>query len=137
MANERSMRTMFSPLVFSQIRSFVAQGLSAAEIAERIGCKLGSLRVKCSQRGISLRQASAASSESHFPKQLLISLSENVALDFQKQADKMEVSETDLAIALLVAIVRDNLYDAVIDPDIGSKKHKASLAPRRSKTGSG
>jgi hypothetical protein len=130
------MRTMFSPLVFSQIRSLVAQGLSAAEIAQRIGCKLGSLRVKCSQRGISLRQASAARSESQFQKRLTISLPENVTLDLQKQADKKGVSEADLVLDLLSAIARDNLYDAVIDSDVRSRKYKTSRGPRQSKTGS-
>jgi hypothetical protein len=135
MANGRSKRAMFSPLVFSQIRSFVAQGLSAAEIAERIGCKLGSLRVKCSQTGISLRQVSATTSASHLPKRLMISLPENVALDLQKQADKKGVSQATLAVALLDAITRDSLYDAVIDRDIGPSKYKTSSASHRSKTG--
>ena len=125
------MPTMFSPLVFSQIRSFVAQGLSATEIADRIGCKLGTLRVKCSQRGISLRQGSATTSRSQFHKRLTISLPENVTLDLQKQADKEEVSEADLVLALLDAIVRDNLYDAVIDRS-GPMRHQPSLMPRRS-----
>jgi hypothetical protein len=126
------MPRMFSPLVFSQIRSFVAQGLSAAEIADRIGCKLGTLRVKCSQRGISLRQASATTSGSQFHRRLTISLPENVTLDLQKQADKEEVSEADLVLALLDAIVRDNLYDAVIDRSSGPMRHEPSLMPRRS-----
>ena len=132
MADRHSGRRIFSPLVFSQIKRFVAQGLNPAEIAARIGCKLGSLRVKCSQRGISLRRWKK--SKSRFPKRLIISLPENIALDLQKQADKKRVSKADLAVALLDAIARGNLYGAVIDRDTGPKKRKASPVSRRSKT---
>jgi hypothetical protein len=64
---------------------------------------------------------------------LTISLPENVALDLQKEAVKTGLSQADLAVVLLEAIARDNLYDAVIDLDIEPRKPKASRAPRRSK----
>src|SRR6267154_2280033 len=115
MADSRGQRFIFSPAVFSQVEHFVAQGLSAAQIAERIGCKLGSLRVKCSQHGISLRHSNRP-----FPKRLIISLPLRVALS--RQADKEGMSKADLAIHLLDTIVRDNLYDAIIDRDIEHKK---------------
>ena len=119
MAGSSGHRFIFSPAVYSQVEHFIAQGLSAAQIADRIGCKLGSLRVKCSQHGISLRH-----SQSRFPKRLMISLPERVVLGLQRQADKEGVSKADLAIHLLDAIVRDNLYDAVIDRDIEPKKRR-------------
>jgi hypothetical protein len=121
MAGSKGHRFIFSPAVYSQVEHFVAQGLSAAQIADRIGCKLGSLRVKCSQHGISLRN-----SQRHLPKRLIISLPERVALGLQRQADKEGMSKADLAIHLLDAIVRDNLYDAVIDRDIQPKKRSAT-----------
>ena len=129
---------MFSPAVFLQVKRSVARGARAVEIAEKIGCKLGTLRVKCSQHGISLRpkNAPAGTPKGNVPKRMVVSLSESVALGLQKQANKKGVSQSDLAAALLDAITRDNLYDAVIDPDVESKKPKASRAPRRSKTGS-
>jgi len=128
MADSRGQRFIFSPAVFSQVERLVAQGLSAAQIAERIGCKLGSLRVKCSQYGISLRH-----SKRPFPKRLIIPLPARVALSLQKQADKEGVSKVDLAIQLLEAIVRDNLYDAVIDRNAESKKRRTvPLKARRS-----
>jgi hypothetical protein len=138
MAGSRGKRSMFSPAVFLQVRSFVAQGLSAVEIAERIGCSLGTLRVKCSQNGISLRRwnPSGTPPEGNVSKRLTISLPENIALELQKQADKKGVSQADLAIALFDAIARDNLYDAVIDRDVEAKKHKGSRVSRRSKGGS-
>jgi hypothetical protein len=131
-------RSMFSPAVLLQVKRFVARDFSAAEIAEKIGCKLGTLRVKCSENGISLRRRSApvATPQGNGRKRLVISLQESVALGLQKQADKEGMSISDLAAALLEAIACDNLYDAVIDLDVESKKPKASRASRRSKTGS-
>ena len=40
----------------ARVASLVNQGHSAAEIANQIGCTLGTLRVRCSQSGISLRR---------------------------------------------------------------------------------
>lgn len=135
MANRRGKRSIFSPLVFSKIESLVVQGFRAAEIAEKIGCKLGTLRVKCSQNGISLRRrnASPTALKGHFPRRLKISLSQDVAADLQRQADKLGMSDADLAVAILDAIARDDLYDAITDHDIGPKSHKASPVSRRSK----
>jgi hypothetical protein len=126
---------MFFPAVLLQVRSLVDQGFSAVEIAEKLGCTLGTLRVKCSQSGISLRRwnASAATSKSNLQKRLMIRIPENVALGLQQQADKKGVSQADLVLALLDAIVRDNLYEAVLDRDIDPKMHKASRVSRRSK----
>lgn len=43
----------------ARIPALISSGLSAAEIAGEFGCTEGSLRVRCSQLKISLRQASA------------------------------------------------------------------------------
>ncbi len=93
--------------------------------------------MKYSQNGISLRRRSsaAATPKGNGTKRLVISLPESVALGLQKQADKKGVSQSDLAATLLEAIARADLYDGVIDRDIGPKKYKASAASRRSKTG--
>ena len=48
-------RIKFAPVVIPQISSWVDAGFSTREIAEKIGCTLGTLRVRCSQLGISLR----------------------------------------------------------------------------------
>jgi hypothetical protein len=42
--------------MLARVASLVDRGRSAAEIANEIGCTLGTLRVRCSQRGISLRR---------------------------------------------------------------------------------
>ena len=42
--------------VLARVASLVDSGRSAEEIASEIGCTLGTLRVRCSQHGISLRR---------------------------------------------------------------------------------
>ena len=98
----------------------LAQGMGPAEIAKNIGCTLGTLRVKCSLSGISLRRwtPSAGARKDNIPKRLVFSLSDEIAVHFQQQADERGMAATDFAAALLEAIVRDNLYDAVIDSNI-------------------
>jgi hypothetical protein len=119
MIRKRTTRVKFSPAVMSQIRSFVARGVAATEIAKAIGCTLGTLRVKCSQSGISLRRRNlAAPRKESILKRLSFALSDDVAARLQKRAEKKGMTTADFAVALLEAIVRDNLYDAVIDGDI-------------------
>jgi len=50
------MTSKFSPAVISNIPLWVQQGLSAEEIAQRVGCTVGGLRVRCSKLKISLRR---------------------------------------------------------------------------------
>src|SRR5690348_9815137 len=45
----------FTPLVVPQIVSWLNEGCTPSVIAEKIGCTVGTLRVRCSQLGISLR----------------------------------------------------------------------------------
>src|SRR5437764_89131 len=51
-----AMRKKFTPAALNKIPTLLDQGLCAAEIADVIGCTLGTLRVRCSQMGISLRR---------------------------------------------------------------------------------
>jgi hypothetical protein len=109
---------IFTPQVFSRISSLVDQGFGAPEIADKIGCKLGSLRVRCSQQGISLRRHSRSIPAESKPRgHLTIRLYGSAALRLQQQASKRGKSGSRFAAALLEAIVQDNLYDAVIDQD--------------------
>lgn len=112
---------IFSPSVLSQISSFVTQGLSAVEIADKIGCSLGTLRVKCSQHGISLRRCCDKSGAKLEPKphtRIVIHLPRGAAVQLNQQAQNHGTTGSRLAAALLEAVVQDNLYDAVIDREI-------------------
>jgi len=113
---------IFSPPVYLEIARLVAQGLTAAEIADRIGCKLGTLRVRCSQYGISLRRNSGVGpSEGASSFRLSIRLSQATVQRLHKQARKAQTSGAKLAAELLEAIVRDELYGAVLDHDRGDR----------------
>src|SRR5215208_4530061 len=46
----------FTPSTIVQIPRWLDEGLSADQIAARIGCTVGTLKVKCSKLGISLRR---------------------------------------------------------------------------------
>jgi hypothetical protein len=48
--------TILTDAALAQVKTFVKEGMSAAEIAREIGCTLGTLRVRCCQFGISLRR---------------------------------------------------------------------------------
>jgi hypothetical protein len=87
------------------IRVLIDQGLSDLEIANRVGCTVGTLRVKCSQLKISLRRCAKVA----LPQAILDQLIQRAKL--------MGVSTTSLAADLLEEIARDDLYDAVLDRD--------------------
>jgi hypothetical protein len=52
----RGRRAKFTPRAFEKIKVLVAQGFSREEIASLLGVTVGSLQVKCSRLGISLRR---------------------------------------------------------------------------------
>jgi hypothetical protein len=112
---------IFSPLVLREISTLVAQGLSAAEIAEKLGCSIGTLRVKCSQHGISLRRCDGSSpiAERIPHARIVIQLGRTIAIGLQQKAQAQGTTGPRLAAALIEAIVHDHLYDAVIDRDRG------------------
>jgi hypothetical protein len=111
------MAKIFTPQVFEQISTLVAQGVGAAEIAQQIGCTLNSLRVKCSQQGICLRRRSRVPAEGKPHERLAIKLRGDIAVLLHQQAWMRGASAPRFAAALLEAILRDNLCNAVIDQD--------------------
>jgi hypothetical protein len=149
-------RKLVTADVISQIESWVNSGLSAVAIAERIGCTLGTLRVRCSQFGISLRrkggrvvavtdvlghqrmpegprpvgselaekraatrsrtvtkrnEIDAVDQEDH----LVIWMPRATVHHLRSRAARKGISESALATILLETVVRDDLYEAVLD----------------------
>jgi hypothetical protein len=51
--------TVLTPAALARVKTLVRDGVSPVEIAAQIGCTLGTLRVRCSQVGISLRRRKA------------------------------------------------------------------------------
>ena len=99
-------RRKFTPAVVEQIPILVRDGKSASEIAGQIGCSVDSLRVRCSQLGVTLRRNG-----------LTVRLSQSTLDGLRRQARAENMSENELASALLEAIARDDLYKAVLDQD--------------------
>src|SRR5258708_29387698 len=120
--------TKFSPAVLSRIASFVQEGVSPAEIAERIGCKVSSLRVRCSQHGISLRRRNGSSVKTKHQSRvrLTILLFEPTADALRPRGQNIGMSRTKFAAALLEHIVKDDLYAAVLDMDSTEPHHRAA-----------
>jgi hypothetical protein len=118
---------IFSPLVLLEISTLVTQGLTAAEIAEKLGCSIGTLRVKCSNHGISLRRCDGSSTRSErIPHaRIVIQLGRTAAVGLQQKAQTQGTTGPRLAAALIEAIVQDNLYDAVIDRERGMEIERA------------
>ena len=108
----------------------VHQGLNAEAIAERLGCSVGTLRVRCSQAQISLRvpkekvvplvpsfkpPKQKRSYPSSFALPTTLRLSQVALSRLRRHAEAIGVNEAELARDLLEAIAQDDLYDAVLD----------------------
>ena len=102
------------------IRLLVDEGLSAREIADRVGWTIGTLRVRCSQLKISLRRS--GKSKSHM---CAFAVPSAIFGQLQHQATLMGISESELATDLLKTIVQDDLCDAVLDREVA----EAPLVP--------
>jgi len=131
--------TILTKAALDRVTSLLDQGRSAAEIANELGCTLGTLRVRCSQHRISLRRRTAgrfnetstaighrgcrveqgrpivgeASAEVHI--ELKVMLPRIAAEQLRQRGALQGISGSTLAEKLLVTIGRDCLYDAVLD----------------------
>jgi hypothetical protein len=97
--------------MYARIPALLEQGMGKAEIAALYRVTPGSLKVLCSQRGISLRRGGPY-------KRLSLELNKDVLKSLRKAARFMgKGSPGRLASDLLETIVSDNLYKAVLDKD--------------------
>ena len=121
--------------VLASIPALVEQGLNKEAIAARLGCKVATLKVRCSQGQISLRVPKEVKvvplvplvpvlSPAKPPKQkrsyafalpTTLQLSRVAMSRLRQHAEAIGVNEAQLASDLLEVIARDDLYDAVLD----------------------
>jgi hypothetical protein len=106
-----------------RIRLLVDEGLSAQEIADRVGWTIGTLRVRCSQLKISLGRS--GKSKSH----MCLAVPEALFGQLQHHATLMGISESELATDLLKMIVQDDLCKAVLDREVAESPLVPSLRP--------
>ena len=121
--------------VMAGIPVLVQQGLNAEAIAARLGCSVGTLKVRCSQAGISLRVPKEvkvvpmvplvpAPKPPKPPKQkrcfafavpTTLQLSRVAMSRLRQRAEAIGMNEAELVTTLLEMIAQDDLYDAVLD----------------------
>jgi hypothetical protein len=107
-------RTILTKEVLSTIPQLVDSGLRSQDIAMRLGCKVTTLKVRCSQARISLCHPSRR----HAPRERgygTIRLNKDALRLLQDRAAATGKSEAIVARELIETIARDNLYDAVLD----------------------
>jgi hypothetical protein len=107
---------VFTQTAINTIRVLAAQGKSAAEIATAIGSTPASVRVKCCQLKIPLRrpwqQAPRIGGYS-----LMIYLQDADYAALKRKAAEMQKSTVELSSELLKAVIRSDIYEAVLDDD--------------------
>jgi hypothetical protein len=129
--------------VMAGIPVLVQQGLKAEAIAARLGCTVGTLKVRCSQAQISLRVPKEVKvvplvplaplvpepTPPELPKQELcvglavpttLQLSRVAMSRLRQRAEAMGTTEDDLVTTLIEVIAQDDLYDAVLDNGNGA-----------------
>jgi hypothetical protein len=125
---------ILTPTALERVAKMVKQGATAAEIADEIGCTLGTLRVRCSQSRISLRHPGfkrvggnradyhegreAGSTNCPPRRRLNLSLPQQTMIQLDEWAAVHGLSAASLAAKLLVTIGRDSLFAAVLDESV-------------------
>ncbi len=133
-------KPIFTNAVLALIPTLVAQNVPPAEIAERIGCTFGTLKVRCSEFKISLRTPDwrdrrrkqrvaepKATTLTMLPKpvsspqpltvQSSLMLSRVAMSRLRQRAEAGGMTEAQLASKLLETIGLDDLFDAVLDTE--------------------
>src|SRR5215467_10437605 len=86
--------TILTETALARVTSLVNQGRSPAEIASEIGCTLGTLRVRCSQLGISLRRRATRSRGETMTALDLVPSAEANAVARHKSVDRVPVEQS-------------------------------------------
>ena len=110
-------RIILTKAVLATVPEMVERrGMRAHEIAEKLGCKISTLKVRCSQARISLRPPGSRHGRSNNGERT-IRLDRAALALLQDRAAARGKTEAALARELIETIARDNLYDAVLDVD--------------------
>ena len=111
--------------MFARIPALLLEGMTKAEIAAIYGVTSGTLVVRCSQRGISLRRGGTLPQRTKQPKRTNLTLpdeplplSDGVLKSLSEAARAMGKDSTARLVSdLLEKIVSDGLYKAVLDEE--------------------
>ena len=94
------------------VPGLVADGLNGSAIAARLGCKVSTLTVRCSQEQISLRRGGR-----YRDPYSIVRLNRAAMTLVSEHATKRGMTSSAIVTELIETIVRDNLYDAVLDTE--------------------
>ena len=123
-------RSRITDDMFARIPALLLEGMTKAEIAAIYGVTPGTLVVRCSQRGISLRRGGTLPKRTKLPKRKLpkrtnltlpdepLALSDGVLKSLSDAARAMGKDSTARLVSdLLEKIASDGLYRAVLDEE--------------------
>jgi hypothetical protein len=104
-------------MALERVAEMVKHGATATEIANEMGCTVGTLRVRCSQSRISLRSArfNKERLSRRIKRELRLPLPLETLSQLNEWATPRGVSTASLAAMLLITITRDGLLTAVLD----------------------
>jgi hypothetical protein len=107
---------IFTPHALGLMREMAERGSSAIEIARHIGSTPGSVRVKCSQHKIKIRNGKGAPKLHRTPEHLIVvHMPAPLYVEFHRKAEHLQMPVSLLAGNLLAAITASNIYEAVLD----------------------
>jgi hypothetical protein len=111
-------RKILTKAVLATIPEMVTRGgMRADDIAEKLGCNIGTLKVRCCQARISLRPPGSRRGRPKSDERATLRLSSTALALLKARAAASGKTEATLAQELIETIARDNLYDAVLDAD--------------------
>jgi hypothetical protein len=130
----RRRRSNLTKHLMAGIPVLVQQGLNAEAIAARLGCTVGTLKVRCSKAQISLRVPKevkvvplVSAPQPPKPPQskrcvafAVLQLSKVSMSRLRQRADATGMTEDALVTNLLEVIAQDDLFDAVLDTAKGA-----------------
>jgi hypothetical protein len=105
-------KKLITDSVLAQIPHWINdEGLGLWQIARKVGCTVGTLRVRCSHYHISLRRSASVPQAT----KLSLVLSTKILMHLREQAASIGMSESTLIAELLETIDKDDLYRAILD----------------------
>jgi len=116
-----AMKRILTKPVLATIPDLAASGLNRHEIAARLGCKLSTLKVRCSQERVRLpagprgRRPLAAQPQPVVTPSELIEVSADTMALFKSEAEAKGTSAADIIERLLQVIAKDRLIGAILD----------------------
>ena len=118
---------IFTSENLTRIRHMAEQGGSPIEIARTIGSTPGSVRVVCSLHKIRFkRRRRSMDPASQTTVRHMLGASDHIISahmpapifgEFSRKAERLQLSTSELASNLLMAIATSNIYEAVLDDD--------------------